>query len=76
MAPEIIAGTEYTKSVDWWAFGIFIYEMVTGLPPFLNENRCSLYNSIQRLFYFSHKIDDAPSIPGYLSKDLQDLLQV
>lgn len=32
LAPEIIKGTKigYGKSVDWWAFGILIFEMLSG----------------------------------------------
>lgn len=29
MAPEICAGSRYTRSVDWWTFGVLIYEMLT-----------------------------------------------
>ena len=65
MAPEIITGLEYTTTVDWWAFGAFLYEMVVGTPPFKNENRQLLYTSIK---------NDKPVIPQYLSSDLQDLI--
>ncbi len=34
LAPEIIRGAEYDKSVDWWSLGALIYEMQTGRPPF------------------------------------------
>lgn len=32
LAPEIITGakTGYGKSVDWWAFGVLIFEMLAG----------------------------------------------
>lgn len=32
LAPEIIKGTKqgYGKSVDWWALGILIFEMLSG----------------------------------------------
>ncbi|VVC44365.1 Protein kinase domain,Protein kinase-like domain [Cinara cedri] len=30
MAPELITETSYTRSVDWWSFGILIYEMFVG----------------------------------------------
>lgn len=47
MAPEVVSQAEYTRVVDWWALGVFIFEMVTGRPPFLDENRSALYKSIQ-----------------------------
>ncbi|KAM9988093.1 hypothetical protein ACTFIZ_003459 [Dictyostelium cf. discoideum] len=38
VAPEIINGTGYSKSVDWWALGTLFYEMIAGLPPFYSED--------------------------------------
>ncbi|OXA59248.1 cAMP-dependent protein kinase catalytic subunit [Folsomia candida] len=39
LAPEIIEGTSYTKSVDWWALGVLMYEMLTGNSPFRGKGR-------------------------------------
>jgi serine/threonine protein kinase len=30
MAPDILCEKPYGRSVDWWAFGILIYEMLLG----------------------------------------------
>lgn len=65
LAPEVLAGAQYSYGVDWWAFGAFLYELVVGLPPFRSENRQALYTLIR---------EEDPGIPGYLHKDLQDLL--
>lgn len=35
MAPEMIKGLEYTKSVDWYGLGVLLYEMVRGRRPFV-----------------------------------------
>lgn len=34
MAPEILDGKQYNKSVDWWAVGIMLYELIFGRNPF------------------------------------------
>lgn len=30
MAPEILLEQRYGRAVDWWAFGILVYEMILG----------------------------------------------
>lgn len=34
LAPEIVLGRGHDKSVDYWAFGILLYEMIAGYSPF------------------------------------------
>ena len=31
---QIISNARYNKSVDWYALGVLIFEMLSGLPPF------------------------------------------
>eukprot|EP01100_Stratorugosa_tubuloviscum_P003133 TRINITY_DN1746_c0_g4_i1.p1 TRINITY_DN1746_c0_g4~~TRINITY_DN1746_c0_g4_i1.p1 ORF type:complete len:530 (-),score=166.51 TRINITY_DN1746_c0_g4_i1:112-1701(-) len=38
LAPEMLTGVGYTQSIDWWALGCLLYEMMTGLPPFYDED--------------------------------------
>ena len=39
LAPEMISHAGHDKTVDWWAVGILIYEMLIGVTPFFNRNR-------------------------------------
>uniref|UniRef100_A0A915IYR5 Protein kinase C n=1 Tax=Romanomermis culicivorax TaxID=13658 RepID=A0A915IYR5_ROMCU len=34
IAPEILRGEDYSFSVDWWALGVLMYEMMAGRSPF------------------------------------------
>lgn len=38
VAPEIIRSSGYNKSVDYWAFGILIFELLVGHTPFKVKN--------------------------------------
>ena len=66
MAPEMINGGGYGKSVDWWALGTLVYEMLTGDPPFHCRNTKKLFHLIK-----TKKI----SLPGYLTKDCHSLIR-
>ncbi|RIA94784.1 kinase-like domain-containing protein, partial [Glomus cerebriforme] len=36
IAPEILQGQNYTKAADIYSFGIIMYEIISGLPPYHN----------------------------------------
>lgn len=46
LAPELLYGHGYNKTVDWWTLGVLLYEMLTGLPPFYHEDVNVMYNKI------------------------------
>ncbi|KAI0006255.1 Pkinase-domain-containing protein [Xylariaceae sp. FL0662B] len=46
LAPELLMGRGYNKTVDWWTLGVLLYEMLTGLPPFYDENTNEMYRKI------------------------------
>ena len=39
LAPEVYYGIGYGKEIDWWAYGIVLYEMLTGKFPFKIDNK-------------------------------------
>jgi serine/threonine protein kinase len=34
MAPEVAKSLRYNESVDLYSFGVILYEMLTGIPPY------------------------------------------
>lgn len=34
MSPEVVNGAGYSYTTDFYTLGAFLYEMITGLPPF------------------------------------------
>ena len=59
MAPELICGQPYAKSVDIWSLGILAYECATFLPPFLNADKKQTKLKILT--------DPVPKLPKYYS---------
>jgi cGMP-dependent protein kinase len=39
LAPELVLGRGHNKSVDYWAFGVMIYEMQAGYSPFSDPSQ-------------------------------------
>jgi serine/threonine protein kinase len=46
IAPEVIKGETYGFNFDWWGFGILMYEMLIGIPPFMDMDKTVLYKKI------------------------------
>ncbi|XP_068657062.1 serine/threonine-protein kinase WAG1-like [Aristolochia californica] len=39
LAPEVVNGKGHGSGVDWWAFGVFLYEMLYGRSPFRGASK-------------------------------------
>jgi serine/threonine protein kinase len=46
LAPEIVNNEKYDRTVDWWALGIMLYEMMFGSLPFQHKNQKILFDKI------------------------------
>ncbi|KAL2259437.1 hypothetical protein VTK26DRAFT_6890 [Humicola hyalothermophila] len=46
MAPEILLDKKYGRAVDWWAFGVLIYQMLLQQSPFRGEDEDEIYDAI------------------------------
>jgi serum/glucocorticoid-regulated kinase 2 len=47
LAPEMVDNKGHDMTVDWWAVGVLIYEMLIGVTPFFNRNRQVLMSKIR-----------------------------
>ncbi|CAH1155368.1 unnamed protein product [Phaedon cochleariae] len=65
MAPEIIKGQHYNQCVDWWSFGVLLYEMLLGQSPFSGCDEDELFWSI---------CNEKPVLPRYLSTEATNIL--
>ncbi|XP_029006403.1 protein kinase C delta type-like isoform X2 [Betta splendens] len=66
IAPEILLGQKYTFSVDWWSFGVLVYEMLIGQSPFQGDDEDELFESIRT---------DVPHYPRWITKESKTLLE-
>lgn len=72
LAPEILAGQGYNKTIDWWTLGVLLYEMLSGLPPFYDENTDAMYQKIlQQPLVFGDEIGSSARsiLTGLLTRD-------
>ncbi|XP_021715834.1 serine/threonine-protein kinase AGC1-7-like isoform X2 [Chenopodium quinoa] len=66
LAPEIIRGEGHGSAVDWWTFGIFLYELLHGTTPFKGQgNRATLFNIVGQPLRFP----DNPNVSN-VARDL------
>ena len=68
LAPEIITMEGHDKTVDWWSFGILLFEMLYGKSPFYMENINKMYDLIKTSpVKFPKKVN--------LSEEAKDIIQ-
>lgn len=65
IAPEIICGKKYNQSVDWWSFGVLLYEMLIGQSPFNGSDEDEVFWST---------CNEEAYYPRFISKEAKDIL--
>ncbi|KAJ8920703.1 hypothetical protein NQ315_004842 [Exocentrus adspersus] len=70
VAPEIILNKGYNREVDYWALGVFIFELLVGRTPFRTNDPCHLktYNLILKGI-------DHVKFPYYVSSKAKNLIK-
>ena len=63
---QILQELPYGATVDWWALGVLMYEMMAGQPPFEADNEDDLFESI---------LHDDVLYPVWLSKEAVSILK-
>ena len=66
IAPEILLNKGHSKPVDWWTFGVLIYEMHAGHAPFTDDDPMNVYKMI---------INTKPKYPEGFDKELKSLVK-
>jgi len=67
IAPELLKGQKYGKAVDWWSFGILLYEMMFGRTPFYDKNR--------KLMFYRIMNTDPTFPPQFFSDEASDCIK-
>ncbi|KAL6877503.1 hypothetical protein ACP4OV_012718 [Aristida adscensionis] len=71
LAPEIIRGEGHGSAVDWWTFGVFLYELLHGSTPFKGSgNRATLFNVVAQPLRFP----DEPAVSAAARDLIRGLL--
>ncbi len=65
LAPEMIRKQGHTMNLDWYLFGVFLYEMLEGIPPYYDNDKETLFSNI---------LNDALELSDDLGDDVVDLL--
>jgi hypothetical protein len=59
---------EYGTAVDWWALGVLVFEMLTGMPPFFDEQPNQQFRNIcEEELEFPSLLDDSPGARDFIS---------
>eukprot|EP00286_Rhodomonas_abbreviata_P019286 CAMPEP_0181293682 /NCGR_PEP_ID=MMETSP1101-20121128/3193_1 /TAXON_ID=46948 /ORGANISM="Rhodomonas abbreviata, Strain Caron Lab Isolate" /LENGTH=359 /DNA_ID=CAMNT_0023398281 /DNA_START=196 /DNA_END=1272 /DNA_ORIENTATION=+ len=70
IAPEILKSKPYGKPADMWSFGVILYILLGGYPPFHDDNQRTLFRKICKGDYTFH-----PDYWSGVSNDAKELIR-
>ncbi|OQS05517.1 cAMP-dependent protein kinase catalytic subunit [Thraustotheca clavata] len=68
LAPELVLGKGHNKGVDYWAYGVLIYEMCVGTSPFCGNNPSDQVQICRNI------LKEPLRFPSWLSGSCKDLI--
>ncbi|TSO88097.1 Long-chain-fatty-acid--CoA ligase 1 [Bagarius yarrelli] len=68
LAPEIILHKGHGVMVDFWAVGVFVYELLNGSPPFIGSDQLKTYAAVLKGI-------DAVEFPEAISSPAADFIK-
>lgn len=67
IAPEMIKKEKYSFEIDWWALGIFAYELYFDQTPFVGNTNKDTYKNI---------LEMEPKFPENIDPDIKDFIKL
>ncbi|KAK7027294.1 RAC-gamma serine/threonine-protein kinase [Halocaridina rubra] len=66
LAPEVLEENDYGQGVDWWGYGVCLYEMMVGRLPFYDRDHDKLFQLI---------VCEDVRFPRTITQEARDLLK-
>jgi serine/threonine protein kinase len=68
-SPEMIRREEYGKPVDMWSFGVVLFNILSGTPPFFHKDTGTLFQMI-----LDNEVSFNPNYWSEVSSEAKDLI--
>ena len=68
LAPEVISNNKFDQAADWWSYGIILFQLLFGVPPFYDIDNSKMEKKI---------LNDELVFPKFteISENINDLLK-
>lgn len=65
LAPEMLLRKGHNRLVDWYLFGVMIYELLVGFPPYFDHEKEILFENIK---------SGPLKVPKFISEEAKDII--